>query len=137
MAGMPRLCVHHVTQRGNRRQQAFFDSSDYQFCILTVERFLTGKPLAGGQPGRKPTQHRRSVYWGRIVHLETEMAKEMHWPDLAIELYDKLTGRGAEITYEFDNMEIWVPSGTGEDATQARWKLNGVLKIRARDASQT
>jgi len=26
------------------------------------------------------------------------------WPDLAIGLYDRLTGRGAEITYEFDNM---------------------------------
>lgn len=64
------------------------------------------------------------------------MAKDMNWPDLAIELYDKLTGRGAEITYEFDDMEIWVPSGTGEDATHAKWKLNGVLKIRARDLSQ-
>lgn len=57
------------------------------------------------------------------------------WPELAISLYDKLTGRGAEITYEFENMEVWVPSGTGEDAVHARWKVNGVLKIRARDSS--
>jgi len=56
-----------------------------------------------------------------------------HWPDLAIELYDKLTGRGAEITYEFDNMEIFVPSRTGEGAEHARWRLNGTLKIRTRD----
>ena len=29
------------------------------------------------------------------------MAKDaLTWPELAVELYDKLTGRGAEITYE-------------------------------------
>ena len=55
------------------------------------------------------------------------------WPELAIGLYDKLTGRKAEISYEADNMEIWVPSGVGEDATHALGKVNGTLKIRARD----
>ena len=40
------------------------------------------------------------------------MADTQSWPDLAIGLYDKLTGRNAEITYEFDNMEIMVPSST-------------------------
>jgi len=55
------------------------------------------------------------------------------WPELAIDLYDKLTGRGAEITYEFSNMEIGVPSGTNSAASTANWKLNGVLKIRSRD----
>jgi len=55
------------------------------------------------------------------------------WPDLAIGLYDKLTGRGAEITYEFENMEVWIPSGSGENAVLAKWKVNGVLKIRTRD----
>jgi len=58
------------------------------------------------------------------------------WPDLAISLYDKLTGRNAEITYEADNMEIWVPSGVGDDAVHAKWKVNGALKIRARDGVQ-
>ncbi len=55
------------------------------------------------------------------------------WPELAIALYDKLTGRNAEITYEAENMEVWVPSGTGDDASHAKWKVNGALKIRARD----
>ena len=59
----------------------------------------------------------------------------MTWPDLAIELYDKLTGRGAEITYEFEQMQIWVPSGVGDAAKHAEWKLNGILKIRTRDTS--
>ncbi len=55
------------------------------------------------------------------------------WPELAIGLYEKLTDRKAEISYEADNMEVWVPSGVGEDASHALWKVNGTLKIRARD----
>jgi hypothetical protein len=55
------------------------------------------------------------------------------WPELAIDLYDKLTGRGAEISYEFDNLEIGVPSDTNPTAATASWKLKGVLKIRTRD----
>ena len=54
-------------------------------------------------------------------------------PDLAIGLYDHLTGRGAEITYEFDNMEVAVPSNATDDASYANWKLNGTLRIRTRD----
>ena len=68
------------------------------------------------------------------------MSEDKHttsWPELAIGLYDKLTGRGAEITYEFENMEVWVPSGVGDDALHAPWKLNGILKIRTRDTSTT
>jgi hypothetical protein len=57
----------------------------------------------------------------------------MNWPDLAIGLYDRLTGRGAEITYEFDKMEVAVPSNASDDASYANWKLNGTLRIRTRD----
>lgn len=59
------------------------------------------------------------------------------WPDLAIGLYDKLTGRGAEITYEFENMEVSVPSSASTDAQHAKWRLNGTVKIRTKDASPT
>lgn len=58
------------------------------------------------------------------------------WSELAISLYDKLTGRNAEITYEADNMEVWVPSGVGAESRHAHWKVNGSLKIRARDGAQ-
>lgn len=51
------------------------------------------------------------------------------WPDLAISLYDRLTGRGAEIIYEFEDMEVEVPSGTGKDAEHARWRLDGELRV--------
>ena len=55
------------------------------------------------------------------------------WPELAIGLYDKLTGRGAEIEYEFDDFDVQVPSGTGPSASHAKWKMNGTLRIRTRD----
>ncbi len=55
------------------------------------------------------------------------------WPELAISLYDKLTGRNAEITYEFEDFELWVPSGTGDNAQHAKWKMSGALRIRTRD----
>jgi hypothetical protein len=57
------------------------------------------------------------------------------WSELAISLYDKLTGRNAEITYEADNVEVWVPSGVGDNAEHAKWKVSGSLKIRARDGA--
>ncbi len=59
----------------------------------------------------------------RIMEKETK-----NWPDLAIGLYDKLTGRNAIISYEFDNLEIDVPSGT-ESNDSAKWKVNGKLNI--------
>ncbi|MEM0950881.1 MAG: hypothetical protein AAGI66_01905 [Cyanobacteria bacterium P01_H01_bin.74] len=55
------------------------------------------------------------------------------WPELAIGLYDALTGRGAEITYNFENMEIYVPSKVGENSEHAYWKINGTIKITTQD----
>ena len=62
-----------------------------------------------------------------------DQAKETNtWPELAIGLFDKLTGRGAEITYEFDGFELEVPASTGSDE-RARWRMNGTLRIRTSD----
>ena len=55
------------------------------------------------------------------------------WPELAIGLYDKLTGRNAEITYDFENLEVLVPSSANGNATHAKWKLNGTVKIHTRE----
>ena len=54
------------------------------------------------------------------------------WPDLASGLYERLTGQHAEIIYQFEEMTIEVPSGTGNDARHAPWRLNGTLRIRSR-----
>ena len=64
------------------------------------------------------------------------MANQSHtknWPDLAIGLYDRLTGRGAEICYDFEEMHVKVPSGTGAEAEHADWVLSGSVKIRTED----
>ena len=58
------------------------------------------------------------------------------WPDLAIGLYDRLTGRNAEITYEFSNMNVQIPSGTGPEAEHAKWILNGMMKISTGDSTK-
>ena len=55
------------------------------------------------------------------------------WPDLAVGLYDRLTGRDAEISYNFDNFELHIPSSTAANAEQARWKMNGALRITTRN----
>ena len=54
-----------------------------------------------------------------------------NWPDLAISLYDRLTGRGSEITYEFDNMEVAVPSSASVTAS-----LDGPMKTQKKASSR-
>ncbi len=61
------------------------------------------------------------------------MEATKNWPDLAVGLYDRLTGRGSEITYEMDNFEIHVPDRVGENAEHARWRVSGSLRIRTKD----
>jgi hypothetical protein len=59
----------------------------------------------------------------------TEIDETRTWPELAIGLYDRLTGRGAEITYEFEEMEVDVPSKVGDDADHAHWRVDGTVRI--------
>ncbi len=58
------------------------------------------------------------------------------WPELAIGLYDKLTGRGAQITYEFEDFDLLVPSGTGDNVEHAHWKMSGTIRITTTDHEQ-
>ncbi len=62
-----------------------------------------------------------------------DSAKTTTWPDLAIGLYDRLTGCNAEITYDFTDLRIKVPSGTGPNAEHADWVLSGTVKIRTKE----
>ena len=55
------------------------------------------------------------------------------WPHFAVVLFDLLTGRKAHVTWHFDNMEVHVPITTGNGPEYAVWKLNGALKVRARE----
>ena len=62
-----------------------------------------------------------------------DKAEKETWPDFAIVLFDLLTGRKAEVTWEFANLELHVPITTGANTEYAIWKLNGALKVRARE----
>ena len=67
--------------------------------------------------------------------MEPTTAETQSWPDLAIGLYDKLTGRGAEITYHFQDLEVSVPSSATATAQHATWRVSGILTVRTRDES--
>ncbi len=65
--------------------------------------------------------------------MNTEHTK--NWPDLAVGLYDRLTGSNAEIQYDFDKMHVQVPSGTGSGAEHAEWILNGTIRVSTQKKS--
>ena len=69
------------------------------------------------------------------AHLKHMSTPNTTWPDLAIGLYDKLTGRGAEITYEMQNLEVSIPSSASSTAEHAIWRVNGTVKIRTKDVT--
>ena len=52
------------------------------------------------------------------------------WVQLAESLYEFLNRRTTTIEYTFDHMEVLVPKTTGEAAPQAKWELNGILRLR-------
>ena len=58
------------------------------------------------------------------------------WPDLAVGLYDKLTGRNAAITYDFDQFKLNVPTKVGSQET-TQWEMSGKITITtANDSNQ-
>ncbi len=65
---------------------------------------------------------------------EEEIDETTNWPELAVGLYDKLTGRKAEIVYEFEDMEVAVPSKVGEDADHAHWHIDGTVSITTNES---
>lgn len=52
-----------------------------------------------------------------------------NFTDLAKEMWSYLTGRGAEINYQFVDMRVEVPRDTGAQSARAVWMLNGTLRI--------
>ncbi|SHH22332.1 hypothetical protein [Halobaculum gomorrense] len=60
---------------------------------------------------------------------ESRRGEATTWPDFGIALYERLTGRGAAISYTFDDLEVDVPRSADEDAEHAHWRLNGTLRI--------
>lgn len=70
---------------------------------------------------------------GRMSRADPDVDETTTWPELAVGIYDRLTGRGASITYEFDDLEVRVPNRTGEDAEHAHWRIDGTLTVTTRE----
>lgn len=59
-----------------------------------------------------------------------------NWPDVFSGLYERLTGNNAEISYDFDDFELDIPSSTSPNSPTAHWKVNGTLRITTRNTSE-
>jgi hypothetical protein len=57
-----------------------------------------------------------------------------HWAELIEELFDRLTGKGASVTYSFENFVIDIPKAVGprgQELGSAKWTINGKILITA------
>ena len=64
----------------------------------------------------------------------TGMASATQWADLIGQLFDRLTGKGAVISYSFKNLEVDIPKAAGPQGQtlgSAKWVVNGELVIKA------
>jgi hypothetical protein len=60
------------------------------------------------------------------------------WADLMGQLFDRLTGKGAVVSYSFRNLEIDIPKAAGPQGQtlgSAKWVINGELVIKAQAQS--
>ena len=65
--------------------------------------------------------------------------KSTQWVDLISALFDRLTGKEAVVTYEFDNLVIDIPKAAGpggKELGSAKWTINCRLIIKAEAISK-
>jgi len=70
---------------------------------------------------------------------ENTKSKATEVADVVSSLIDRLTGKEAVITYEFDNLIIDIPRAAGpggKELGSAKWTINGKLIIKAEAHSQ-
>ena len=56
------------------------------------------------------------------------------WAEIIGQLLDRLTGKGASVTYTFDNLVIDMPKAqgpNGQNMGSAKWTVNGKVVITA------
>ena len=61
------------------------------------------------------------------------------WAEVIAQLFDRLTGKGASVTYNFDNLVIDIPKAQGPGGREmgsAKWVINGRIMITG-EAHQT
>ena len=65
---------------------------------------------------------------------ETVKKSNEQWTELIAELFDRLTGKGARVSYTFENLIIDIPRAIGPDGQNmgsAQWTINGRIAITA------
>jgi hypothetical protein len=65
---------------------------------------------------------------------EQRSAPTTQWAELLGQLFDRLTGKGAVVSYKFRNLEIDIPRAAGPQGQtlgSAKWVINGELVIKA------
>lgn len=65
---------------------------------------------------------------------EQQSAPTTQWAELLGQLFDRLTGKGAVVSYKFRNLEIDIPRASGPQGQtlgSAKWVINGELVIKA------
>ena len=63
-----------------------------------------------------------------------------HWAELMAELFDRLTGKGASVSYSFENFVIDIPKAVGprgQELGSAKWTVNGKIQITAESHRST
>jgi hypothetical protein len=69
----------------------------------------------------------------------TMQQSSSQWAEVIGQLFDRLTGKGASVTYNFENLIIDLPRAQGpggRDMGSAKWTINGRIVITA-EAHQT
>lgn len=64
----------------------------------------------------------------------TMQQSSSQWAEVIGQLFDRLTGKGASVTYNFDNLIIDLPRAQGpggRDMGSAKWTINGRIVITA------
>ena len=75
---------------------------------------------------------------GKNESEEQGRAPTAQWADLLGQLFDRLTGKGAVVSYGFRNLEIDIPKAAGPQGQtlgSAKWVINGELVIKAQAQS--
>jgi hypothetical protein len=66
---------------------------------------------------------------------EKSSQQNTQWANLLTDLFDRLTGKGAEISYNFERLEIDIPRASGpqgQELGSAKWIVNGTVTITAK-----
>jgi hypothetical protein len=71
---------------------------------------------------------------GKHESEEKQREPTAQWAGLMGELFDRLTGKGAVVSYGFRNLEIDIPKAAGPQGQtlgSAKWVINGEIVIKA------